>query len=183
MHDTTGARRESGALSRALDQVGDRWSLLLVEALLDGSRRYGELAEAVPGIAPNVLADRLRRLVAAGVLGATPYTTRPPRLEYALTADGRELAGVVRLLTDWGARRSPGLEQLRHTARGALVLPDLRPGGGRRRGRSPRRGLTGTHPAGAASERRAQRRVETDPVSRRRGVSAGREAPAGCPLR
>ena len=118
MHDTTGARRESGALSRALDQVGDRWSLLLVEALLDGSRRYGELAEAVPGIAPNVLADRLRRLVAAGVLGATPYTTRPPRLEYALTADGRELAGVVRLLTDWGARRSPGLEQLRHTACG-----------------------------------------------------------------
>ena len=118
MHETTGPRSGPGALSRALDQVGDRWSLLLVEALLDGSRRYGELAEAVPGIAPNVLADRLRRLAAAGVLQAKPYTTRPLRLEYALTADGRELAGVVRLLTDWGARQSPGLEQLRHAACG-----------------------------------------------------------------
>ena len=118
MNDANGPRSEPRALSRALDQVGDRWSLLLVDALLGGARRYGELAVAVPGIAPNVLADRLRRLAAAGVIRATPYTTRPMRLEYALTADGRELAGVVRLLTDWGTRRSPGLEELRHAACG-----------------------------------------------------------------
>ncbi len=102
------------ALADALDRVGDRWSLLLVDALLAGSRRYGELASAVPGIAPNVLADRLRRLERAGIVHATPYSTRPPRLAYALTADGRELAGVIRLLADWGARQAPGTERLRH---------------------------------------------------------------------
>ncbi|MEX0625749.1 MAG: helix-turn-helix domain-containing protein, partial [Chloroflexota bacterium] len=49
-------------LAAALERVGDRWSLLLVEALLPGPRRFNELSEAVTGIAPNILADRLRRL-------------------------------------------------------------------------------------------------------------------------
>ena len=49
-------------LAAALERVGDRWSLLLVEALLPGPRRFDELSEAVTGIAPNILADRLRRL-------------------------------------------------------------------------------------------------------------------------
>jgi DNA-binding HxlR family transcriptional regulator len=49
-------------LAAALERVGDRWSLLLVEALLTGPRRFGELSAAVQGIAPNILADRLRRL-------------------------------------------------------------------------------------------------------------------------
>ena len=106
------------ALAHALDHVGDRWSLLLVGGLLAGSRRYGELAAAIPGIAPNVLADRLRRLTRAGIVRATPYSTRPLRLEYSLTADGHELAGVVRLLADWGARQAPGTERMRHAACG-----------------------------------------------------------------
>lgn len=92
-------------LATALDRVGDRWSLLLVEALLAGPGRFGELADALPGIAPNILADRIRRLERAGVLRSIPYSQRPPRLEYALTADGRELAGALRLLADWGGRR------------------------------------------------------------------------------
>lgn len=101
-------------LAAALDRVGDRWSLLVVEALLDGPRRYGELSAAVTGIAPNILADRLRRLEREGILRSTPYSTRPLRLDYGLTADGRELAGALRLLADWGSRRSPGAEPLRH---------------------------------------------------------------------
>jgi DNA-binding HxlR family transcriptional regulator len=101
-------------LAAALDRVGDRWSLLVVEALLDGPRRYGELATAVMGIAPNILADRLRRLEREGILRSTPYSTRPLRLDYGLTADGRELAGALRLLADWGSRRSPEAEPLRH---------------------------------------------------------------------
>jgi DNA-binding HxlR family transcriptional regulator len=101
-------------LGTALDRVGDRWSLLLVEALLTGSRRFGELAEAVPGIAPNILSDRLRRLTRAGILVATPYSRRPVRMEYALTADGRELAGALHLLADWGVRHGATGEPLRH---------------------------------------------------------------------
>lgn len=101
-------------LELALERVGDRWSLLLVEALLDGSRRFNELQEGVAGIAPNILADRLRRLEREGVVHARPYSDRPPRMEYALTAAGRDLAGALRLLADWGARRSPDSEPMRH---------------------------------------------------------------------
>ena len=54
--------RDPSPLEAALERVGDRWSLLLVEALLAGPRRFNELGEAVPGIAPNILTDRLRRL-------------------------------------------------------------------------------------------------------------------------
>lgn len=108
------AAAPASPLAAALDRVGDRWSLLLVEALLGGAQRFGELGPAIPGIAPNILADRLRRLERAGIVVATPYTHRPPRMEYALTADGRELAGALRLLADWGARRSETGEPIRH---------------------------------------------------------------------
>jgi DNA-binding HxlR family transcriptional regulator len=102
------------ALAAALDRVGDRWSLLLVEALLPGPRRFGELGEVMAGIAPNILSDRLRRLERSGILVATPYTRRPLRMEYALTVDGRELAGALHLLADWGVRRGGTGEPLRH---------------------------------------------------------------------
>src|SRR6188508_1738117 len=106
------------ALATALDRVGDRWSLLLVEALLTAPRRFNELSEAVPGIAPNILSDRLRRLERAGVVVATPYSRKPLRMEYALTVDGRELAGALRLLADWGSQRGGTGEPLRHEACG-----------------------------------------------------------------
>ena len=64
-------------LEAALERVGDRWSLLIVEALLDGPRRFSELGEALPGIAPNILTDRLRRLEREGIVVATPYQQRP----------------------------------------------------------------------------------------------------------
>ena len=108
-------------LEAALDRVGDRWSFLIVEALLAGSRRFNELAEAVPGIAPNILADRLRRLERDGVLVGRPYQERPPRLEYELTADGRDLAGALRLLADWGSRHATGGEPLRHVLCGTAL--------------------------------------------------------------
>ena len=108
-------------LAAALDRVGDRWSLLLIEALLDGPRRFGELSDAVTGIAPNILADRLRRLERERILRATAYSERPPRFTYALTDDGRELAGVLRLLADWGWRGSTDAEPMRHDACGTPV--------------------------------------------------------------
>jgi DNA-binding HxlR family transcriptional regulator len=101
-------------LAAALERVGDRWSLLLIEALLDGPRRFGELSEAVAGIAPNILTDRLRRLEGERVVRAVPYSERPPRFTYALTDEGLELAGVLRLLADWGSRGSAHAEPMRH---------------------------------------------------------------------
>jgi DNA-binding HxlR family transcriptional regulator len=108
----------SSPLAAALDRVGDRWSLLIVEALLDGSHRFNELASLVPGIAPNILIDRLRRLERAGIVLGTPYSSHPPRLDYRLTLDGHELAGVLRLLATWGAAAPDGPEALRHVACG-----------------------------------------------------------------
>jgi DNA-binding HxlR family transcriptional regulator len=108
------ADRRPLPLEAALDRVGDRWSLLVVEAMLDGPRRFGELNEALSGIAPNILTDRLRRLERAGIVRSTPYQERPTRLAYDLTADGRDLASALRLLADWGSRGLADAEPLRH---------------------------------------------------------------------
>lgn len=94
------------ALDAALHRVGDRWSLLLVEALLPGPRRFSDLLEGLDGLAPNILSARLKALEAEGVLAARPYSQRPYRVAYVLTARGAELAGALRLLAHWGAQRS-----------------------------------------------------------------------------
>lgn len=104
-------------LQAALDRVGDRWSLLVVEALLDGPRRFNDLQAALSGIAPNILSDRLKRLERERVLLTRPYSERPLRLSYELTADGLELAGALRLLADWGSRADSS-DALRHGACG-----------------------------------------------------------------
>jgi DNA-binding HxlR family transcriptional regulator len=111
----------STPLAAALDSVGDRWTLLLIEALLDGPRRFGDLQEALTGIAPNVLTQRLRRLEGEGLVVAQPYSERPQRFVYELTASGHELAGPLRLLADWGARHREGAGLPRHDACGTPV--------------------------------------------------------------
>ena len=108
-------------LAAALERVGDRWSLLLIEALLAGPRRFGELSGDVTGIAPNILSERLKRLEGERIVRATPYSERPPRYSYALTDEGHELAGVLRLLADWGSRGSAHAEPMRHGACGTPV--------------------------------------------------------------
>jgi DNA-binding HxlR family transcriptional regulator len=120
VNETASAYAPPSALEAALDRVGDRWSLLIVDALLDGPRRFGELREALPSIAPNILTDRLRRLERERILVAAPYSTRPPRMDYTLTGDGRDLASALRLLADWGTRRTGG-EPLRHDRCGTPV--------------------------------------------------------------
>jgi DNA-binding HxlR family transcriptional regulator len=102
------------ALADALATVGDRWTLLIVAALLDGPRRFGELQAQVEGIAPNVLTQRLRQLERNTLVIARPYSERPPRFEYELSAAGQELAGALRLLAGWGARHTDGDAAPRH---------------------------------------------------------------------
>lgn len=107
--------RAASPLAAALDVVGDRWTLLVVDALLAGPRRFGDLQEAVTGIAPNILSQRLRHLERSALVVARPYSKRPPRFVYELSDAGMELAGTLRLLADWGARRSDQVEPLRHS--------------------------------------------------------------------
>ncbi len=108
-------------LAAALERVGDRWSLLLIEALLEGPRRFGELSDSISGLAPNILSERLKRLEGERIVRAVPYSERPPRFTYALTDEGLELAGVLRLLADWGSRGSADAEPMRHGLCGTPV--------------------------------------------------------------
>jgi len=97
-------------LQATLDQIGDRWTLAVVAALLAGPRRFSDLLAELPGIAPNVLTQRLRGLERDALVVARPYSDRPPRFTYELSAAGRELSGALRLLAEWGARHAGGGE-------------------------------------------------------------------------
>jgi DNA-binding HxlR family transcriptional regulator len=101
-------------LVSAVERVGDRWTLLIVDALMTGPRRFGELTGEVEGIAPNILSARLRNLEREGLVRSQPYSRKPLRVAYELTAGGRELAGALRLLAQWGASTQAGAEALRH---------------------------------------------------------------------
>jgi len=94
----------NSSLDLAVARVGDRWALLIVDALLERPRRFKDLEAALPGLASNVLTARLRKLEGEGLVVAKPYSQRPARYEYSVSAEGRELAGALRLLSRWGAR-------------------------------------------------------------------------------
>jgi len=95
-------------IANALDVLGDRWTLLVVrDLLLSHKTRYNQLAGSSEGIPTNILADRLRRLEAAGILEKTAYLKHPIRYEYRLTPRGRDLLPILRELVVWANRHIP----------------------------------------------------------------------------
>jgi DNA-binding HxlR family transcriptional regulator len=90
-------------IARTLDVVGDRWSLLVTRELLSGSRRFNEIERGLPGISRSLLAQRLRLLERGGVLQRVLGSDGRAR-EYVLTSAGRDLAGLMDTLRNWGAR-------------------------------------------------------------------------------
>jgi DNA-binding HxlR family transcriptional regulator len=94
------------SIARALEVVGERWTLLLVRDALLGLRRFDEF-QASLGVARNILTDRLRRLVEEGVLDRVEYQQHPSRFEYRLTAKGRDLVVAVVALMQWGDKHHP----------------------------------------------------------------------------
>lgn len=96
--------RSGCPIASALDLVGDRWSLLIIRSMLMGARTYGELLDAPERIATNILADRLRRLTAAGLVRRTGRQGRA----YELTPSGARLTPVVQALARWGEAEIPG---------------------------------------------------------------------------
>ena len=89
------------SMARALGLIGDPWSLLIVRDALRGVRRYGAFQKSL-GLAKNILADRLRKLVAAGVLEVHPTTGGSTRNEYVLTEKGERLSVVLVAVAHWG---------------------------------------------------------------------------------
>ena len=89
------------SIARALEIVGERWTLLIVRDAFLGLRRFDEFHESL-GIARNVLTDRLNRLVDEGILERVRYSERPERYEYRLTRKGKDLQIALAGLTQWG---------------------------------------------------------------------------------
>ena len=89
---------------RAVAVLQEKWSLLIVDALLDGPAGFNELSRKVAGVCPATLSQRLSLLEDAGLLAKTVHSTMPPRTSYALTLSGEGLRGVVVALGDWADR-------------------------------------------------------------------------------
>jgi len=89
------------SIARTLDVIGDRWSLLILRDGFYGVRRFEDFQHDL-GVARNVLADRLAKLVERGVFERRLYAERPPRYEYRLTAKGRDLMPVLLTMMRWG---------------------------------------------------------------------------------
>ena len=101
-------RRSACPVSRTLDVMGDRWSLLVVRDLMRGKRRFAEFLESKEGIPTNTLSNRLKRLVRAGIVVSVRYSAHPPRVEYQLTPKGEDLRPIIRAMVDWGVQHAGG---------------------------------------------------------------------------
>ena len=91
------------SIQQTLDVIGDRWMLLILRNLFRGARRFGQL-ETDLGIAKNLLASRLAKLVDAEIIARVPYQERPVRHEYLLTQKGRDLSPSLVAMMRWGDR-------------------------------------------------------------------------------
>jgi DNA-binding HxlR family transcriptional regulator len=112
-------------LFHAVDTIGDRWSVLLIATLFFGLHRYDDINSAI-GISTNILADRLRNFLAAGVVEQRLYRERPVRYEYHLTQKGWDLFPFTVAIHEWAARWMPAPEgpalRLRHQPAGHLLV-------------------------------------------------------------
>ncbi|MGH3519969.1 MAG: winged helix-turn-helix transcriptional regulator [Haloechinothrix sp.] len=94
--------RQFCPLARALDVLGERWTLLLIRELMVGPRRYSDLRNALPGLATDLLATRLRQLQESGLIDRREVPPPTPATVYELTTRGRALKPVIRELANWG---------------------------------------------------------------------------------
>ncbi len=108
-------------VAKTLELVGDRWTLLVVRDLLGRNCRFQDLQASLPGIAPNILSDRLKLMEEHGLVARRFYSDHPPRADYELTAKGKELGVVVGALAAWGARHVYKRARLVHADSGREV--------------------------------------------------------------
>lgn len=95
-------------LADALALIGHKWTLLIVEDLLNGPRRFTEIERSLGGANPKMVTARLRELESAGLVSRAIYAEVPPRVEYALTERGRDLRPTIDALRKFGRRSAAG---------------------------------------------------------------------------
>jgi len=101
-------QRSDCPIACALDIIGDKWTLLVIRDLLRGKQRFSEFMESDEGLKTNILTDRLKRLQSAGLLERSAYQNNPPRYQYALTPEGKDLWPLVKEMIAWSNRNLPG---------------------------------------------------------------------------
>jgi DNA-binding HxlR family transcriptional regulator len=94
-------------IARTLDIIGERWTILILrELVVGGPRKFQDFEHSLQGISPNTLSTRLKRLEEWGIVERRFYAQHPPRAEYVLTEQGKELRPVLRALREWGQRHT-----------------------------------------------------------------------------
>ena len=101
------------AVREVLNRVGDKWSVLIVALLGDGTKRFSELRRAIEGISQRMLTLTLKGLERDGLVTRTMYPTIPPRVEYGLTKLGRSLLIPITALGDWAAQNRERIQAAR----------------------------------------------------------------------
>jgi len=96
-----GRERSSCPIASTLDILGDKWSLVLVRDLLTGKQRFNQFSDSPEGVPTNLLASRLRKLEAKGIVRKEAYQSRPVRYAYTLTPAGRALLPVLQEMCRW----------------------------------------------------------------------------------
>ena len=112
-------------LAAAMDLLGQRWSLLIIRDLTPGPRRFTDLFDGLPGIATDVLAERLRELEAAGVIVHRSTRHPVPAKLYSLTASGEELSVIASRLADWGMPLLPAVPSANAKVRARWALQTM----------------------------------------------------------
>jgi DNA-binding HxlR family transcriptional regulator len=102
------------AVREVLDRVGDKWSVLIVGLLGDGSKRFSELRRSIEGISQRMLTLTLRGLERDGLVTRTVTPTIPPRVDYQLTASGRTLLEPITSLAEWSEKNRVVIQEARN---------------------------------------------------------------------
>ncbi|MEQ8955300.1 MAG: helix-turn-helix domain-containing protein [Gammaproteobacteria bacterium] len=111
----TTAKRSPCPIATTLDVVGDKWTLLLVRDMgIFGRHRNKEFQQGKEGIPSNILADRLKSMLAHGLIRKEQYQAHPPRYEYHLTEAGQDLLPIARAMAQWGADHVAGIRIPKH---------------------------------------------------------------------
>ncbi len=101
------------AARQALDLISDKWSVMLIYALVDGAKRYNQLRRMIGGVTPKMLTQTLRRMETSGIIHRTVYPVSPPKVEYSLTPLGETLIVPLTALCQWAEEHAREVETLR----------------------------------------------------------------------
>lgn len=91
-------------VATTINLIGNKWKLLIIRDLLNGTRRFGELRKSLTGISQRVLTENLRELETDGLLNRKVFAEVPPRVEYSLNDTGLSLKPIIETMADWGTK-------------------------------------------------------------------------------